>query len=99
MISFSKIIGLQEFDVDNTIALLTISAYLVPQGIAPLIWIPFSNVLGRRVIFISLILVFIGANIGLIFSKTLAWFMVLRALQAVGAAPLTAVGIASLIHN
>ena len=87
-----RLTGLQDFHISRTIVLLTITVYLIPQGIAPFLTMPFGEVVGRRPVFLGLLAVFQGANVGLMVFKGLVPFMVLRAVQAIGAAPLSAIG-------
>jgi MFS transporter, DHA1 family, multidrug resistance protein len=73
--------------------LLTISVHLASIGIAPLLVIPFSESIGRRPVMVLSLLLFLGANIGLIFRKDLVGFLLLRILQAAGSAPLYVLGV------
>jgi MFS family permease len=70
--------------------MLTLTVFMVFQGIAPFFWMPICNMLGRRPVFIITLIMFTGANIGLVFSKSFAALMVLRAVQSIGSAALTA---------
>jgi MFS family permease len=70
--------------------MLTLTIFMVFQGIAPFFWMPICNTLGRRPVFIMTLVMFAGANIGLVFSKSFAALMVLRAVQSIGSAALTA---------
>jgi len=70
--------------------MLTLTVFMVFQGIAPFFWMPICNTLGRRPVFIITLIIFAGANIGLVFSKSFAALMVLRAIQSIGSAALTA---------
>jgi MFS family permease len=72
--------------------LLTITVHMVVQGLAPFISMPFCDYYGRRPTFIATLTVFVGANAGLIFSKTFVDFMLLRAVQAFGSAYLATTG-------
>ncbi|TVY71173.1 Itaconate transport protein [Lachnellula suecica] len=79
-----------EFQMSTTLVLLTVMVFMVFQGIAPFFWMPLCNTLGRRPIFIVTLIIFVGANIGLVFSKSFAALMVLRSVQSIGSAALTA---------
>ncbi|KAK7956101.1 uncharacterized protein PG986_005323 [Apiospora aurea] len=64
---------------------LTITLYVVFQGVAPSFWSPASDSLGRRPVFLGTFAVFAAASAGLCFSgRSLAALAVLRALQSVG---------------
>jgi MFS family permease len=83
--SANELISLQEFNTSATLVLLTITVHILALGIVPLLITPFGERFGRRPMTIVSLLVFVGANFGLIFVQNLAGFMVLRALQAAGA--------------
>lgn len=74
---------------------LTITIYMVVQGIAPLFWGSFSDATGRRSIFIGTFVVYIAANIGLGLSKSFVAMMVFRGLQAAGSAATISIGMNS----
>ncbi|KAH8659830.1 major facilitator superfamily domain-containing protein [Xylariales sp. PMI_506] len=71
---------------------LTVTSYLVFQGIAPSIWGPISDVKGRRVAYCFTFLVFLGACVGLAETKNYAALIVLRCLQSAGSASTIAIG-------
>jgi MFS family permease len=75
-----------------SLATLTVTVYMIAQGLAPSFWGSFSDVLGRRVIFIGTFLVYIIANIALGVSTNYAQLMVFRALQAAGSAATISIG-------
>lgn len=71
---------------------LTVTSYLIFQGIAPSLWGPISDVKGRRVAYCFTFLVFLCACIGLAESKNYATLIVLRCLQSTGSASTIAIG-------
>lgn len=71
---------------------LTVTSYLIFQGIAPSFWGPMSDVRGRRVTYTCTFLVFLGACIGLAQTKNYATLIVLRCLQSTGSASTIAIG-------
>lgn len=71
---------------------LTVTSYLVFQGIAPSFWGPISDVRGRRVAYACTFLVFLSACIGLAETKNYATLIVLRCLQSTGSASTIAIG-------
>ena len=71
---------------------LTVTIYMVAQGIAPLIWVPISDSKGRRLVFIAAFLVFIVANVGLALTDNYGVLMVFRALQGVGSGAMVFIG-------
>ncbi|KAJ8128967.1 hypothetical protein O1611_g4665 [Lasiodiplodia mahajangana] len=71
---------------------LTVTSYLIFQGLAPSLWGPLSDVRGRRVAYFLTFLVFLGACVGLAETKNYATLIVLRSLQSSGSASTIAVG-------
>lgn len=71
---------------------LTVTSYLIFQGIAPSLWGPISDVRGRRVAYFCTFVVFLGACIGLAQTKNYATLIVLRCLQSTGSASTIAIG-------
>lgn len=71
---------------------LTVTSYLIFQGIAPSFWGPMSDVRGRRLTYTCTFLVFLGACIGLAQTKNYATLIVLRCLQSTGSASTIAIG-------
>ncbi|KAM7186726.1 itaconate transport protein [Rhypophila sp. PSN 637] len=71
---------------------LTITSYMIAQGITPLIWGSFSDTLGRRPIYMASFSVYIIANIALSFRPNYAVLIVFRALQAAGSASTVSIG-------
>ncbi|KAL7810261.1 MFS general substrate transporter [Trichoderma aethiopicum] len=71
---------------------LTVTSYLIFQGIAPSLWGPVSDVKGRRVAYCCTFLVFVGACIGLAEANNYATLVVLRCLQSTGSASTIAIG-------
>ncbi|KAI8316358.1 Itaconate transport protein [Colletotrichum sp. SAR11_240] len=76
----------QDLKVSLNMVSLTITSYLIIQGISPLLWGSISDVLGRRPIYIASFAVYIVANIALSFSPSFAILLVFRGLQAAGSA-------------
>lgn len=79
-------------NVSMSLTTLTVTVYMIMQGLAPSFWGSFSDVLGRRGIFIGTFVVYIIANIALAVSDNYAELMVFRALQAVGSSATISIG-------
>ncbi|KAF3000691.1 hypothetical protein E8E13_002093 [Curvularia kusanoi] len=71
---------------------LTVTSYLIFQGLAPSLWGPISDVKGRRVAYICTFVVLLGACIGLGLSRNYAALVVLRCVQSTGSASTIAIG-------
>ncbi|POS71729.1 major facilitator superfamily transporter [Diaporthe helianthi] len=65
---------------------LTITSYLIIQGISPLFWGPLSDTIGRRPVYIASFSVYIVANFILSFSPNFSVFLIARGLQSAGSA-------------
>lgn len=80
---------------------LTITSYLVLQGISPTLWSAIGDSTGRRLLYLVALTVYLGSCIGLALSYTYPVVVALRAIQAIGSASTTAIGaslIGDLIH-
>ncbi|KAL7953194.1 major facilitator superfamily domain-containing protein [Trichoderma compactum] len=82
----------KDLNVSVELVNLTVTSYLVFQGIAPSLWGPVSDAKGRRVAYCCTFLVFVGACIGLAETKNYATLIVLRCLQSTGSASTIAIG-------
>ncbi|OKL57496.1 hypothetical protein UA08_06890 [Talaromyces atroroseus] len=71
---------------------LTITVYMIVQGLAPSFWGSISDATGRRPVFIGTFVVYIIANIALAVSTNYPELMVFRALQAAGSAATISIG-------
>ncbi|KAG0645291.1 Multidrug transporter QDR2 [Hyphodiscus hymeniophilus] len=81
-----------DLSVSPELVNLTVTSYLIFQGIAPSLWGPISDVKGRRIAYCFTFLVFLGACIGLAQTKNYATLIVLRCLQSTGSASTIAIG-------
>ncbi|QSZ30773.1 hypothetical protein DSL72_000331 [Monilinia vaccinii-corymbosi] len=88
--------ALKEISLDLNVSLslvsLTVTVYMIVQGLAPSFWGPISDTKGRRVTFMGTFSVYLAANIGLALTENFTTLMVLRAIQAAGSAATIAVG-------
>ena len=78
--------------VSNQLINLTVTTYLIFQGLAPSLWGPVSDVRGRRAAYIFTFIVSVGANIGLARAQNYTTMIVLRCLQSTGSASTIAIG-------
>lgn len=77
---------------------LTVTTYLIFQGITPSLWGTLGDMYGRRVLYIITSTISAGACVGLSLTNSYAVVLVLRALQATGTASTAALG-AGLIRD
>lgn len=82
----------QELNVSMQSVNLTVTSYLVVQGISPLFWGSLSDILGRRPVYIYSFLIYITANIALSFSSNFTLLLLCRGLQAAGSASTVSIG-------
>jgi MFS family permease len=71
---------------------LTVTAYLVFQGLSPSIWGSIADVHGRRVTYIITFIIYLGACVGLAETKQFYQLLILRCLQSTGSASTIAIG-------
>ncbi|KAE8382082.1 major facilitator superfamily domain-containing protein [Aspergillus bertholletiae] len=75
-----------------SLATLTVTVYMIVQGITPTFWGSISDATGRRPVFIGTFLVYMIANIALAVSTNYGELMAFRALQAAGSAATISIG-------
>ncbi|THZ51778.1 MFS general substrate transporter [Aureobasidium pullulans] len=81
-------------DLSSSIELinLTVTGYLIFQGLSPTLWGAVSDTYGRRITYICTFVIFIAACIGLAETDNYAQLLVLRCLQSTGSASTIAIG-------
>jgi MFS family permease len=82
----------EDMHVSSNMINLTITMYMVFQGISPLFWGSVADMIGRRPVFIVTFMVYIVACIGLACAKTFGTLVALRMLQSFGSSSAIAVG-------
>lgn len=65
---------------------------MIFQGISPAFWGSLSDAWGRRPVYLSTIVVYMGSCIGLALAPSYAALLVLRMLQAFGSSSVIAIG-------
>ncbi|KAK4034964.1 major facilitator superfamily domain-containing protein [Parachaetomium inaequale] len=81
-----------EYRVSSTLINLTITMYMIFQGLAPSFTGSLSDSVGRRPVYILCFVIYIGANIGIALQHQFAALMVLRCLQSSGSSGTIAIG-------
>jgi MFS family permease len=81
-----------DLQVSAELVNLTVTSYMIFQGLAPSIWGAVADVHGRRITYICTFIVFIGACIGLAETKHYYQLVILRCLQSAGSASTIAIG-------
>lgn len=82
----------RELNVSIGVINLTITSYLVFQGLAPTFFGDLGDMLGRRPAYIACFIIYIGANIGLALQRNYAALLVLRCMQSTGSSGTIALG-------
>jgi MFS family permease len=76
----------------STLIALTVSTYMIFQGLAPSLWGPLADTYGRRPILLSTLVIYIIANLILAFTINFPMLLVFRGIQALGSASTIAIG-------
>lgn len=74
------------FDVSTSQINLTVTTYMIFQGVTPMFIGGFADTGGRRPAYVVCFVVYIGANIGVALCQNYASLLVLRCLQSAGSA-------------
>ncbi|KAK7695413.1 hypothetical protein QCA50_000049 [Cerrena zonata] len=87
------IIG-QAFNKSTEAINLTVTVYMILQGVSPMIWGPLADRWGRRLIFLACLLILALSCVGLALTPTTEYWLLifLRCIQAGGSASTIAVG-------
>ncbi|KAJ1555961.1 dityrosine synthesis enzyme, partial [Cladochytrium tenue] len=86
----------EDIDVSVSMINLTVTMFMLMFALAPLFWASIADSRGRRVVYIASLPIFVAANIALYFTRSYAFLMVFRILQATGAAAVQSVGAGTL---
>lgn len=81
-----------EFHESSTLINLTLTTYMIMQGLAPTFIGDMADMLGRRPAYIFCFVIYIGANIGLALCQNYASLLVLRMMQSAGSSATIALG-------
>ncbi|KAF2113391.1 major facilitator superfamily domain-containing protein [Lophiotrema nucula] len=82
----------REYKVSSTLMNLTLTSYMVFQGLAPTIFGDLADMAGRRPAYIIGFIIYIGANVGLALQSSYAALFVLRCIQSTGSSATIALG-------
>lgn len=82
----------RDLHISDAETLISMTMYLIFQGVAPSFWAPLSDSIGRRPVYIATFVVFLVANLGLSYVKVYWGLLLLRMLQACGASSAIAIG-------
>ncbi|KIW34905.1 uncharacterized protein PV07_01647, partial [Cladophialophora immunda] len=82
----------KDLSVTTTLVNLTVTCYLIFQGLSPTLWGSLSDTKGRRITYMCTLVIFLGACIGLAETRSYAQLLVLRCVQSTGSASTIALG-------
>lgn len=82
----------QDLKVSKELINLTLTTYMIFQGLAPTIFGDLADMAGRRPAYIISFVIYIGANIGLALQNNFAALLILRCLQSTGSSGTFALG-------
>ena len=81
-----------DLHVSNELINLTLTSYMIFQGLAPMIYGDLADMTGRRPAYALGFVIYIAANIGLALQKSYAALFILRCLQSSGSSGTIALG-------
>ena len=82
----------QDLGVSTTLINLTLTSYMIFQGLAPTIFGDLADMAGRRPAYILAFTIYLGANIGLALQNSYAALFILRCMQSTGSSGAIALG-------
>ena len=82
----------RDLHVSNELINLSLTSYMVLQGLAPTVFGDLADMTGRRPVYFIGFVIYIGANIGLALQNKYAALIVLRCLQSTGSSGTVALG-------
>lgn len=81
-----------DLGVSSELINLTVTSYMIFQGLSPTIWGAIADAQGRRLTYIFCFIVFFGACVGLAETKHYYQLVILRCVQSTGSASTVAIG-------
>lgn len=81
-----------DLNVSVSLVNLSVTSYMIFQGLSPSLWGSLTDVLGRRPIYLITLAVYIGACIGLSLTDNYTELILFRCLQSTGSASTIAIG-------
>ncbi|KAI9287228.1 major facilitator superfamily domain-containing protein [Umbelopsis sp. AD052] len=82
----------ESLNVSITEIKLGVTVYMIFQAISPSFWGAISDVWGRRPVYLSTLLVYVGACVGLAMTQSYPVLLVWRMIQAFGSSSVVAIG-------
>ncbi|KAI8985931.1 major facilitator superfamily domain-containing protein, partial [Pilobolus umbonatus] len=82
----------KDLETSTTLVNITVTVYMIFQGISPSFWGSLADIWGRRPVYLSTLLVYMGSCVGLAMAPKFWVLILLRMLQAFGSSSVIAVG-------
>ena len=82
----------RDLKVSSELINLSLTTYMIFQGLAPTIFGDLADMIGRRPVYLLGFTIYIGANVGLALQNNYAALLVLRCLQSTGSSGTVALG-------
>jgi multidrug resistance protein len=82
----------EELHVSSTLMNLTLTSYMIFQGLSPTMFGDLADMAGRRPAYILAFIIYLGANIGLALQDSYVALFLLRCLQSTGSSGAVALG-------
>ena len=82
----------RELKVSNEMINLSLTTYMICQGLAPTVFGDLADMTGRRPVYMLGFIIYIGANVGLALQNNYAALLILRCLQSTGSSGTVALG-------
>ena len=82
----------RDLRVSNELVNLSLTTYMIFQGLAPTVFGDLADMTGRRPVFLLGFIIYIGANVGLALQDNYVALLVLRCLQSTGSSGTVALG-------
>lgn len=95
----SSLILIQDLQTTEQLISLTVTMYMILQGISPSFWGAIADTWGRRPVYIVTLFVYSLASVGAGCSQNYPMLLVMRMLQAVGSSSSIAVGAGTIGRN
>ncbi|KAI5793284.1 major facilitator superfamily domain-containing protein [Geopyxis carbonaria] len=92
----------RDLKVSTELINLTITSYMIFQGIAPTIFGELADMRGRRPVYIITFVIYLGANLGLALQRNYVALLILRMLQSTGSSGVIALAsgvVADIAHS